>query len=146
MSGHWLGFRTGFLDVQHAPRFEGKSSYGLARLVRMALDGMISFSNRPLYISVGAGLLLSALSALYGGYLVLRYLVDPGTFIVQGWLSTFVATTFLGGLILLNQGVLGIYLGRLYNQAKGRPLYVVDRVVLGTACRTSRTRQAAEHG
>lgn len=131
----WLGFRTGYVDVNHAARFEGESSYNLARLIRMALDGMISFSNRPLYISIGAGLVLSLASALYGSFLVARYLIDPHTNTVQGWLSTMTATTFLGGLILLNQGVLGIYLGRLYNQAKGRPLYIVDKVLVGTAVR-----------
>ena len=128
----WLGFRTGYLDVQHAARYEGESSYNLSRLIKMALDGMISFSNRPLYISIGAGLALSILSSLYGTYLIIRYLIDPGANTVAGWLSTVTLTTFIGGLILLNQGVLGIYLGRLYNQAKGRPLYVVDRVVVGS--------------
>lgn len=129
----WLGFRTGFVDVQHAPRYEGQSSYNLVRLLRMALDGMVSFSNRPLYISVGLGLGLSLLSAVYGAYLIARYLLDPAAFTVEGWLSTMTVTAFLGGLVLLNQGVLGIYLGRLYNQAKGRPLYVIDQVRFGSA-------------
>ena len=127
----WLGFRTAFVDVQHAARYEGESSYNLARLLRMAMDGMISFSNRPLYLSVGLGLLLSALSALYGSFLLARWLLDPHTYGVEGWLSTITVTVFLGGLVLLNQGVLGIYLGRLYNQAKQRPLYVVDKVLVG---------------
>lgn len=127
----WLGFRTGYVDVQHAARYEGETSYNLTRLIKMALDGMISFSNRPLYISIGAGLLLSVLSSLYGAFLIIRYLLDPGANTVAGWLSSVTLTTFIGGLILLNQGVLGIYLGRLYNQAKGRPLYVVDRVIVG---------------
>lgn len=131
----WLGFRTGYVDVQHSVRYEGESSYGLVQLLKMALDGMISFSNRPLYISIGAGLLLSVASGLYGGFLVARYIIDPSTNVVQGWLSTVTVTAFLGGLILLNQGVLGIYLGRLYNQAKGRPLYVVDKVMVGAESR-----------
>jgi glycosyltransferase involved in cell wall biosynthesis len=144
----WLGFNTGYLDVQHAARYEGRSSYGLSRLIKMALDGMISFSNRPLYISVGAGLLLSIASALYGTSLIVRYLLDPSNHGVAGWLSTITATAFLGGLILLNQGVLGIYLGRLYNQAKGRPLYVVDKVMVGAQSRKSNdeTIERGEHG
>ena len=127
----WLGFRTGFIDVQHAARYEGASSYDLRRLLRMALDGMISFSNRPLYISVALGLLLSIASGLYGSFLLLRYALNPTTYSVAGWLSTVTVTAFLGGLVLLNQGVLGIYLGRLYNQAKARPLYVIDKVKVG---------------
>lgn len=128
----WLGFRTAYVDVQHAARYEGESSYDFTRLMRMALDGMISFSNRPLYISVGAGLVLSLCAGAYGSYLLLRYFLI-GDYGVAGWLSTITATAFLGGLVLLNQGVLGIYLGRLYNQAKGRPLYVVARIEVGSA-------------
>jgi polyisoprenyl-phosphate glycosyltransferase len=142
----WLGFRTGFVDVQHADRFEGRTSYNLRRLLRMALDGMISFSNRPLYISIGMGLVLSLVSALYGGFLILRYLLNPDMVTVPGWLSTVTVTTFLGGLILLNQGVLGIYLGRLYNQAKGRPLYVVDKVLVGSASRGGAAERSTSIG
>lgn len=141
----WLGFRTGFVDVKHAARYEGESSYNLMRLLRLAMDGMVSFSNRPLYISIGAGLALSSLAALYGTFLIVRYLIDPATNQVAGWLSTMTATAFLGGLILLNQGVLGIYLGRLYNQAKGRPLYVLDRVIVGAqAC--ALPEEKVDHG
>ena len=141
----WLGFRTGFVDVQHAARYEGETSYNLTRLIKMALDGMISFSNRPLYISIGAGLLLSVLASLYGAFLIIRYLIDPGANSVAGWLSTVTLTTFIGGLILLNQGVLGIYLGRLYNQAKGRPLYVVDRVIVGAQA-LAPSQKSIKHG
>jgi dolichol-phosphate mannosyltransferase len=127
----WLGFETGYVDVKHAARYEGESSYDLGRLVRLALDGMISFSNRPLYLSIGIGILISVASGLYGSFLLIRGLVFGVPDAIPGWLSTITATSFIGGLILLNQGVLGIYLGRLYNQAKGRPLYVVDKIIVG---------------
>jgi dolichol-phosphate mannosyltransferase len=126
----WLGFKTAYLDVRHAPRYEGVSSYNLIRLARMALDGMISFSNRPLYISIAIGMIISLASGLYGSFLLFRAFV-AGTETLPGWLSTITATSFIGGIILLNQGVLGIYLGRMYNQTKGRPLYVIDRIVVG---------------
>jgi glycosyltransferase involved in cell wall biosynthesis len=129
----WVGFRTGYIDVQHSERYEGESSYNLARLVRMAMDGMISFSNRPLYISIGLGIGLSLLSTIYGTYLIARYLLSPETFGVPGWLTTVTTNIFIGGLLLLNQGIIGIYLGRLYNQAKQRPLYIADKVVIGAA-------------
>ncbi len=136
----WLGFSTAYVDVQHAQRFEGESSYNFRRLFRMALDGIISFSNRPLYLSIGIGLSLSVLSGLYGAYLLVQHALGSG-FGVSGWLSTITATSFLGGLILLNQGVLGIYLGRLYNQAKSRPLYVVDKIVVGSGHATQSNTQ-----
>ncbi len=127
----WLGFKTVYVDVTHAERYEGESSYNLGRLLRLALDGIISFSNRPLYISIGIGISISLASGLYGVYLILRGLVLGVPEAVPGWLSTMTATAFIGGLILLNQGVLGIYLGRLYNQAKRRPLYVIDMIIVG---------------
>ena len=126
----WLGFRTSYVDVQHAPRYEGQSSYNLGRLTRMAMDGMISFSNRPLYLSIALGMLISVASGIYGAYLLARAFFGS-TYTAEGWLSTITATAFIGGLILLNQGVLGIYLGRLYNQAKGRPLYVIESIIVG---------------
>lgn len=137
----WVGFRSGFVDVQHSERYEGESSYNLARLIRMAMDGMISFSNRPLYISVSLGLGLSLLSTIYGLYLIVRYLVNPESFGVPGWLTTVTITVFIGGLVLLNQGLLGIYLGRLYNQAKGRPLYIIDKVMIGAAFTATSTEE-----
>jgi dolichol-phosphate mannosyltransferase len=126
----WLGFSTAYLEVKHEPRFEGRSTYDLRRLVRMSLDGIVAFSNRPLYVSIGVGAVMSLFSAAYGVYQVLRYLL-VGNIGVSGWVSTIAITSFIGGLILLNQGILGIYIARIYDQAKGRPIYVVDRVVRG---------------
>jgi dolichol-phosphate mannosyltransferase len=126
----WLGFKTSYIEVRHAPRYEGESSYSFSRLMRMAMDGMVSFSNRPLYISIALGVLISLASGLYGTYLLTRTFIGTSE-TPEGWLSTIIATSFIGGLILLNQGVLGIYLGRLYNQAKGRPLYVIERMIVG---------------
>jgi polyisoprenyl-phosphate glycosyltransferase len=124
----WLGFETTYVDVEHAPRYEGKSSYNIRSMTYLALDGMIAFSNRPLYLSVGAGILMSLLSAGFGFALVIRFLLHPRIG-VPGWLSIVTMTTFIGGLILLNLGILGIYVGRIYTQTKGRPLYVVDQTL-----------------
>ncbi len=101
----------------------------------MAVDGIVAFSNRPLYFSIAAGAIMSLLSAGYGIYQVLRYLL-AGNIGVSGWVSTIAMTSFIGGLILLNQGILGVYLARIYDQVKGRPIYVVDRVVRGAETTT----------
>jgi len=124
----WLGFDTASIDVQHSERFEGQSSYNLVRLFVMAMDGMISFSNRPLYISIALGTILSIASGMYGLSLLLKYSFG-GISSISGWLSTILAVTFLGGIILLNQGILGLYLGRLYSQSKSRPLYVISKII-----------------
>jgi dolichol-phosphate mannosyltransferase len=72
-------------------------------------------------------------AGLYGAFLIIRFLLHPYNS-VPGWLSTFTALVFIGGLILMNLGVIGIYIGRIYNQTKGRPLYVIDEIV-GLECR-----------
>lgn len=136
----WLGFETAFVDVKHVNRFSGKSSYKLGALLRLALDGMISFSNRPLYLSIGLGATVSALSAGYGAYLVAGYILHPYAG-VQGWLSTMTVLTFMSGIVLLNLGVIGIYIGRIYEQTKGRPLYVIDRVVVSKEVLAAREEQ-----
>jgi len=125
----WLGFETATIDVAHSARFEGRSSYDVRKLIHVALDGVISFSNRPLYLSIVIGFLFSLLSAGFGASLVIRYLLDPRIG-VPGWLTLVALTAFIGGLILLNLGILGIYVGRIYDQSKQRPLYVVDQIVV----------------
>jgi dolichol-phosphate mannosyltransferase len=124
----WLGFESAYVDVEHAPRFEGKSTYNLRALMRLALDGIIAFSNRPLYFSIGIGITMSLLAGALGTGLVINFLIHPRIG-VPGWLSLVTLSTFIGGLILLNLGILGIYVGRIYDQTKGRPLYVIDRIL-----------------
>jgi dolichol-phosphate mannosyltransferase len=124
----WLGFKTAYVDVEHAARYEGVSSYTLRALLRLALNGIVAFSNRPLYFSVAVGLTMSVFSVGFGFYVLGLYLTVH-TVAVPGWMSLATLTTFIGGLILLNVGILGIYVGRIYDQTKGRPLYVVDQIV-----------------
>jgi dolichol-phosphate mannosyltransferase len=125
----WLGFETTCVDVEHGERYEGSSTYDLRAMMRLALDGMIAFSNRPLYLSVGAGALMAIASAAVGLCWLIMYFTLP-VFGIPGWLSTVMLTTFIGGLMLINLGIVGLYVGRIYDQTKGRPLYVVDRVVM----------------
>ena len=144
----WLGFERTTINVAHASREEGKSSYSLRKLIRMALDGILSFSNRPLYASVVVGGVIAFVAGSYGAFYLGRYLVF-GVSTQSGWLSTVLLISFLGGLILLNQGILGLYLARVYDHAKARPLYVVDRIVVGHRAnlpkRTSQQRDERNH-
>lgn len=136
----WLGFTTARIEVEHAARYEGRSTYDLRRLMRLTLDGLVSFSNRPLTLSVGLGAIISALAGLFGLHLIWRFLTE-GENPVQGWMSTVTILSFMSGLILFNLGIVGIYLGRIYNQTKGRPLYVVDRMIGGGAQALARSGQ-----
>lgn len=119
----WMGYKTGTVHVVHNARQEGRSSYNIKKLISLATDAIISQSNKPLRLSIQLGFLLALGSLLYGIYLFARYffLAEP----VQGWTSVMVSLYFIGGLIFFNFGILGIYLGKVFNETKARPLYLI---------------------
>lgn len=119
----YLGFRTTTVDVQHAARAEGKSSYSLHKLFKLSFDVIISNSNKPLRIAVGVGFVMSAVSLLLALYNVIARLV--GIISVAGYTTTVFSIWFVGGLQLFVMGILGLYIGHIFDQVKGRPLYVV---------------------
>jgi len=122
---NWLGFKRTDIDIEHAPRLEGRSSYSLKKLIDLATDNIISQSNKPLRMSIKFGFLMSLLSAGYALYLVLRYLMTDIS--VTGWTSVMVSIYFLAGLILANLGFVGLYIGKIFDETKKRPLYVIDQ-------------------
>lgn len=118
-----LGFQRGFVNVEHAFRFAGNTSYTWKKLISFALSNIISQSNKPLKISVFIGFLLSLFGFFYGIYLIAHYFLTGIP--VVGWTSMMVALFFIGGLILANIGVLGIYIGKIFDESKKRPLYII---------------------
>ncbi|MGL4995711.1 MAG: glycosyltransferase family 2 protein, partial [Deefgea sp.] len=123
----WVGFKQVALPYRRAERFAGESKYPLRKMIRFATDGIISFSTKPLQLSITVGL-FSSFVALIGiiNTLIVR-LTTPDW--VAGWAEIMVAILFLGGVQLMCIGILGEYIGRIYNEIKRRPLYVVqDRV------------------
>lgn len=120
----WIGFRQIALPYSRAERFAGESKYPLRKMVHFALDGILSFSTKPLQLSVALGL-VSACMALFGIFyaIILRLFTNVW---VEGWTALMIAVLFLGGAQLLGIGILGEYLGRIYNQIKKRPMYVTD--------------------
>ena len=128
----WLGFRATYVSVEHAERFAGKSAYNLRRGFVLAIESITSQSNKPLILAIRTGFFMSASALLLGLYFVLRYLIHGIG--VAGWTSVFVSIYFIGGLMLANMGVLGLYLGKVFNEVKERPLYIVkDTINLGQA-------------
>lgn len=119
----WLGFRATYVSVEHAERFAGKSAYNLRRGFTLAIESITSQSNKPLVLAIRTGFLMSGTALLLGLFFVLRYLLYGVG--VAGWTSVFVSIYFIGGLMLANMGVLGLYLGKVFNEVKGRPLYIV---------------------
>lgn len=120
---YYLGFRVGTVDVEHGKRAEGKSTYSLGKLLKLSFDVIIANSNKPLHIAVGAGFILSALSLLVAIYNVIARWV--GIILVEGYTTTVFSIWFVGGLLLMMMGVLGLYIGKIFDQVKGRQLFIV---------------------
>jgi dolichol-phosphate mannosyltransferase len=123
----WVGFRRTFLDFDAPPRVAGATKYRWRRRLALAIDGVLGFSTAPIRLTIWVGLVVAALGALYLGY-VLGTALWTGD-LVAGWPSLISVVLILGGLQIVFIGVLGAYLGRVFEQSKGRPLYVLRREV-----------------
>jgi glycosyltransferase involved in cell wall biosynthesis len=121
----WVGFRQIGLPYEEATREGGKTKWGLWRLSTLALDGITAFSNLPLQLWGLLGAAIAGVSMVYGVIRIVRTLIHGID--VPGYESLIVAVLFLGGVQLLSLGVLGGYIGRIFNEVKGRPLYIVRR-------------------
>ena len=123
----YVGFNIATVDVEHSKRIEGKSSYSFSTLLSLAFNSIISFSNKPLKLFVKFGMLISLLSFLSGIYTI--YLSLQGKIDVLGYSSLIVSIWFLSGIIITIIGVTGIYIGKIFNQVKNRPVYIIDEVI-----------------
>jgi len=121
---NWAGFKVTQIEINHQPRAEGKSSYTFSKLMNMAIDNIVSQSNKPLRLSIKFGFTISLLSMLFGFYLVGKYFITGVP--VAGWTSVMVSIYFIGGLLFANLGLLGLYIGKIFDETKGRPLYMVE--------------------
>src|SRR5262249_4142830 len=120
----WVGFRAQAVPYDVAPRLSGRSRFTFRRLISLGLTAFTSFSVVPLRLVSVAGLLVSAFSVIYGSYILFEHFVLGNT-APRGWATLAVGMMFLSGLQLLCLGVIGEYLGRVFEEVKGRPLYVV---------------------
>ncbi len=119
----WLGFKSTVIEIVHEKRFDGKSSYSFAKLIEVALDGIISQSTKLLRVSIALGFMLSIISFVVLLYIVISYFFFE---FKLGWTSIFSLILLSTGILLMSNGILGIYLGKTFEQAKGRPLYLID--------------------
>jgi len=122
---HWVGFRQVGLSYEEGVRKEGRSRWGFWRLTALAIDGITAFSNLPLRLWGILGALIAGISLVYGVSRIIRTLIYGID--VPGFESLIVSVMFLGGIQLLSLGVLGGYIGRIFNEVKARPLYIVRR-------------------
>lgn len=123
----WMGFDAGLVEISHSKRFDGRSSYDFGKLVNLAIDSVVSQSNKPLRLAIKVGFILSLLSLILALYLIARYLFYGVS--VQGWTSLIVSIFFLSGLMMANMGILGIYIGKIFDETKSRPLYLIQETI-----------------
>jgi dolichol-phosphate mannosyltransferase len=119
----WVGFRQIGVPYERPERFAGEPKYSYRKSLTLAVDGLVSFSNAPLRLALAAGFAFSSLSFLVGVFAIVAKLA--GAFVVPGWASILVVVSFLGGIQLTLMGMLGLYVGRIYEEVKARPLYVI---------------------
>jgi len=122
----WTGFKTAFLPVQHEARAEGKSGYSLKKLIYLATDTIIAFSDKPLRLSIKLGLTISFLSLVAAFTIIIRALL--GIKGITGWPSLIVSVWFTSGMTIFLLGVIGIYVARIFQEVIARPLYIIDEI------------------
>jgi polyisoprenyl-phosphate glycosyltransferase len=119
----WVGFKQGKVEYIREHRLRGETKYPLMKMLKFAIDGILSFSQMPLKFSSAFGFLCSGISFFFMIYgFVVKYFSPETT--ISGWTSIFVASLFLGGVQLMSIGIVGEYIGRMYEEIKGRPLYI----------------------
>lgn len=121
----WIGFSPTYIDVEVEQRHAGRSSYSWRRLLKLAAGTILAYSDKPLRISISFGFVMAGCAFAYGLYTVIRATLHDIP--VPGWTSLITSLYFIGGLILANLGVVGIYLGKTFDETKGRPLYLIAR-------------------
>lgn len=118
----WIGFKQYALEYVPAQRYAGKSKYNFKKMTRLALQGVTSFSIKPLYVAVYLGFAFSLTSVFYIPYILYAHFYGKE---VSGWASLIMTIVFFGGLQLIILGIIGIYIGKMFLQSKNRPNYIV---------------------
>lgn len=123
---NWVGFKSTTVSVEHQPRLDGKSSYSLTKLISLALNTIISFSDKPLKLFIGFGASISVFSFFIGCFYLYKYFTNQ--ILERGFSSLIISIWFLSGVIISCIGILGLYLGKTFNQTKSRPIFIIDEI------------------
>ncbi len=121
----WVGFNGTAIAVEHSGRDSGKTSYTWSKLLSLAFNTIISFSNKPLKLMIKFGIIISLLSLIYGFYIIYKSL--QGGINVSGYSSIAVSIWFLSGVIIISIGIVGVYIGKIFDQTKDRKCYIIDK-------------------
>lgn len=122
-----VGFKKIEIDIEHAQRAYGHSSYNLSKLFRLAIDSIVSHSNKPLRLSIQLGFFLALASLIHASWLIARYFLYGTT--TEGWTSLMVSMFFMFGLLFGIIGITGLYIGKIFDEVKRRPLYIVQETI-----------------
>lgn len=120
----WVGYKQYALEYVRDERFAGETKYPFKKMLKLAMDGISSFSYKPLKLATAVGFGLSGLSFLYLLFVLIQKLCGYPT--VAGWASILAVQLFFNGVVLIILGIIGAYIGRIYEECKGRPLYIVQ--------------------
>jgi len=123
----YLGFKSTAIEVVHSVRYEGSSSYSLKKLFKLTTDVILANSNRPLKLAVQMGFIISTFSFILAIYNIIAYLL--GIIMLPGYTTTLFSIWFVGGLIMFMLGIVGLYIGKIFDQVKGRQLFVIDKTI-----------------
>jgi glycosyltransferase involved in cell wall biosynthesis len=121
----WVGFKTIKVDVEHASRNEGKSSYDFNRMLNLALDIILAFSDKPLRLTIKLGIGVSLIALIMIVSVLIKWLT--GSIIILGYTSLIISIWFLSGCLLTTLGIVGLYMGKTFEGIKNRPLYIVEQ-------------------
>ena len=124
----WVGFKQIGIPYKRAARIAGETKYPFRKMFKLAMDAVCSFSHAPLKLATNLGWAIALVSILYGALTVVRYFVSGGDF-QPGWASLIVVLSLLSGVQLITLGLIGEYIGRIYDEVKQRPLYLVSERV-----------------
>lgn len=120
----WMGYRQTYVEYIRDPRLYGETGYPLRKMIRFAIDGITSFSDKPLKIATGLGLIVSFISFLVILYALIAHFYLNIT--ITGWTSLIISIMFIGGIQLITIGIIGEYISRINNDIRNRPLYIIE--------------------
>ena len=123
----WVGFKKTYVDIEHGQRFSGSTSYNWSKLFRLALDIILANSDKPIRLIVKFGFFISIAAFLFGIYNVFLYMNHQIS--VPGYTSLLLSVWFLGGLMMMVLGIIGLYVGKIFEGVKNRPVYIVEKII-----------------
>jgi polyisoprenyl-phosphate glycosyltransferase len=121
----WVGYKSIKLNIEHSTREEGKSSYDFKRLINLALDIILAFSNKPLRLVVKSGIIISGISIIFSLYTLIKWY--NGNIIELGYTSLIISLWLLSGFMISTLGIVGLYIGKIFEGVKNRPIYIINK-------------------